>query len=330
MPGPTDKPALELQDGAYTPSESLPKPSGGRHRRHPTTKRKRTVRTNAAKIPLAQGTMDTLTALKKDGEITEASRSISGAELKLSDVDTQNYAPRGKEIKRYNVREKLRGKLDGLHELKGASSPTDCSNTKDSVRKDLIPEDSRSNTKNSMGKEPQIPSLANRHSEEQQPRSSDAQKGPLPTNHKNGEELAGNVRGLAQTTAPVHVQQLAGSEPSAATYQRSTLKKNIQLFTLNGKIVSKARWRRLKAMARAENANVNECDDILALGLTSVDPSEQQSSYFSSINNHQNPSGHLLTSSHHHKDTSVLSNREQHDDNMSTKGGSVRGKAIPI
>lgn len=78
------------------------------------------------------------------------------------------------------------------------------------------------------------------------------------------------------------------------------------------------------AMARAENANVSECDDILALGLTSVDPSEQQSY------NHQNPSGHPPTSSHHHKDTSVPSNREKSNDNMSTKGGSVRGKVIPI
>ena len=83
-------------------------------------------------------------------------------------------------------------------------------------------------------------------------------------------------------------------------------------------------------MARAENANVSECDDVLALGFTSVDPSEPQSSHFSSINNHQNPSGLPPTSSHHHKDTSVPSNREKYDDDMSTKGGSVRGKVIQI
>lgn len=138
-------------------------------------------------------------------EIIKASWSISGVDLKLSDVDTQNNAPKGKEVRRYNFGEKLQGKLDGLYELKGASSPTDFINKEDSVRKDLIPEDSRSITKNSVGKEPQVPSPADRHSKEQQPRSSDVQKRPLPTNHKNGEERAENVRSLTPTTAPVHV-----------------------------------------------------------------------------------------------------------------------------
>jgi hypothetical protein len=315
MPGLTDKPTLKIQECTDAASESLPKSTVRKRHRHPDTKGNQIVRTLATEPRLTQGSVDTLKTLKKDMNKPEASSSITSADSKLPHVDTPKHAPKPKEIKRYNVRERLRSKLDGLDKLKGVSSPTSLTNTEDARHVQEIDIDQQS----------KVLSKIDEHFAVIQPRRLDAQEERSPESHAICEEQAGNVRDLTLNISPKQVLPLADVVSSAANRQCSTPKKGKPFFTHKGEVVSKTQWQ--KSMAKGRE-NVSECEDVLAFGSDSVDPAGQQQSHLPSVDSHENSSAHPPTSFLHSDNTSVLSGREQHDASMSAKGSSGRGTMI--
>lgn len=139
----------------------------------------------ATKPKLTQGSVDTLKTFKKDMNIPEASSSITSADSKLPHVDNPKHAPKPKEIKRYNVRERLRSKMDDLDKLKGVSSPTRLSNTEDARHVPEIGIDQQS----------KVLSTNDEHFAVMQPRRLDTQERSLES-QAICEEQAGNVRDL--------------------------------------------------------------------------------------------------------------------------------------
>ena len=315
MPGLTDKPTIKIPECTDAASESLPKSTVRKRHRHPDTKRNRIVRTLATTPKLTQGSVDTLKTLKKDMNIPEASSSIISADSKLPYVDTPKHAPKPKEIKRYNVRERLRSKMDDLDKLKGVSSPTSLSNT----------EDARHIREIGIDQQSKVLSTNDEHFAVMQPRRLDTQEERSLESQAICEEQAGNVRDLTLNTSPMQVLPLANGVSSAANRQRSTPKKGKPLLADKGEVVSKTQWQKLMAKGREK---ASECEDVLAFGSDSVDSAGQQQSHVPSVDSHKNSSAHPPTSFLHSDNISLLSGREQHDASMSTKGSSGRGTMI--
>ncbi|KAL2038609.1 hypothetical protein N7G274_008657 [Stereocaulon virgatum] len=301
MPSLTDKPALKIQESTDATSESLPKSTARKRHRHPNTKRNRIVRTLATKPEMTRGSVDTLKTLNKDVNIPEASSSIISADSNLPHTDTPKHALKPKEIERYNVRERLRSKLDSLDKLQAVSLPTSLIKT----------EDARHVREIDIHQQSKVLSTIDEHFAVTQPRRLDTQEERSPESHAICEEQ-------------MQVLPLADGVSSAANRQFSTPKKGEPLFTHEGEGVSKTQRQKPTAKSRE---NVSECEDVLAFASDSVDSAGQQQSLLPSLDSHENSLAHLPISFLPSDNGSVLSGREQHDVNMRTKGSSGRGRS---
>ena len=319
MPNPSDKLALEVQAGVDASSGGLSNSNGRKRSRHPNTKRKRAVRTSIADESTKNEAADAPTAVGNAEEFTESGRNISRVESKLSTTAIQNNALKARDIKRYNVRERLPMRVKALRtpsETPSIRSPS----IKESNPKDLKPEDFPSLANNGTDRESQVRSTDNTHPEVQpESRSSYASEKIRTKDHGKREGCNEIVRNIPQATYKL----------IATTRQQSAPKKKLQIFKSNGEVVSKSRWRRSLAKARDEKmVESSEYEGVLALNRSSADSSEQQPSHISSIKNNPENSIHPSRSSPDDKDTSAEPYREQLDDIMSPKGGIRRGKFI--